>query len=42
METEILEETIIRIGSLMALGFGEAGSNIVATNLEAGIFKFYL
>jgi hypothetical protein len=26
METKILEQTIIKIGALLALGFGEAGS----------------
>jgi len=26
----ILEQTIVKIGALMALGFGEAGSNIIA------------
>jgi len=25
-ETEVLEKTIIKIGALMAVGFGEAGS----------------
>lgn len=29
-ETVILEETIIKIGALLALGFGEAGSKIIA------------
>ena len=28
-ETKILEKTIIKIGALLALGFGEAGSNII-------------
>eukprot|EP00747_Dinoflagellata_sp_TGD_P056142 gnl/TRDRNA2_/TRDRNA2_149934_c1_seq1.p1 gnl/TRDRNA2_/TRDRNA2_149934_c1~~gnl/TRDRNA2_/TRDRNA2_149934_c1_seq1.p1 ORF type:complete len:497 (+),score=86.92 gnl/TRDRNA2_/TRDRNA2_149934_c1_seq1:2-1492(+) len=29
METVILEKTIIKLGSLLALGFGEAGANII-------------
>jgi hypothetical protein len=29
-ELRILEQTIVKIGALMALGFGEAGSNIIA------------
>ena len=33
-ETSILESTIIKIGALLALGFGEAGSAIVAKNLK--------
>jgi hypothetical protein len=28
-ETYILESTIIKIGALLALGFGEAGSEII-------------
>jgi class 3 adenylate cyclase len=34
LETEILEQLIIKIGALMALGFGEAGSAIIAKNME--------
>ena len=30
METEYLESTIIKIGALLALGFREAGSEIIA------------
>jgi hypothetical protein len=30
METSILEKLIIKIGALLALGFGEAGSEIIA------------
>lgn len=30
METVVLEQTIIKIGALLALGFGEAGSKIIA------------
>lgn len=33
-ETVILEQTIISIGALLALGFGEAGSSIIAKNME--------
>jgi len=33
MEMVILEKTIIKLGSLLALGFGEAGSQIIASNM---------
>jgi hypothetical protein len=33
-ETEVLEDTIVKIGALLAIGFGEAGSSIIATNFE--------
>merc|ERR1712032_1028471 len=33
METVVLEKTIIKLGSLLALGFGEAGANIIGANL---------
>lgn len=33
-ETQILERTIIKIGALLAIGFGEAGSEIIAKNME--------
>jgi len=36
METVVLEQTIIKIGALLALGFGEAGSKIIAENMAAG------
>ena len=36
LETAILENLIIKIGSLLALGFGEAGSEIIATNMKNG------
>lgn len=36
METAVLEETIIKIGTLLALGFGEAGSEIIVTNIKRG------
>lgn len=35
-ETKILEKTIIKIGALLALGFGEAGSNIIKQNISLG------
>lgn len=36
METVVLEKTIIKIGSLLALGFGEAGAGIIAQNMKGG------
>lgn len=33
METVILEKTIVKLGSLLALGFGEAGAQIIAANM---------
>lgn len=33
-ETIILERTIVKIGALLALGFGEAGSEIIAQNMQ--------
>lgn len=33
-ETKIIEDTIIKIGVLLALGFGEAGSAIIGSNVE--------
>ncbi|OMJ86393.1 hypothetical protein SteCoe_12120 [Stentor coeruleus] len=35
-ETKLLENTILKIGVLLALGFGEAGSLIIGGNVEAG------
>ena len=35
-ETNVLENTILKIGVLLALGFGEAGSLIIANNVEKG------
>merc|ERR1712216_523549 len=32
----ILEKTIIKLGSLLALGFGEAGANIIRSNMKGG------
>jgi len=34
LETKILENTIIKLGSLLALGFGEAGTEIIGHNLD--------
>lgn len=36
METLILEKTLVKLGSLLALGFGEAGANIINKNMSAG------
>lgn len=36
LETVILEKTIIKLGSLLALGFGPAGANIINQNLVGG------
>lgn len=35
-ETVILEQTIVKIGALLALGFGEAGSKVIAENMAHG------
>lgn len=35
-ETAVLEKAIVKIGHLLALGFGEAGSKIIASNMSAG------
>lgn len=35
LETTILENTIGKIGALLALGFGEAGSEIIAKNMKS-------
>lgn len=34
METVILEQTLSKIGALLAIGFGEAGSMIIAQNMK--------
>jgi hypothetical protein len=39
METVILEKTIIKLGSLLVLGFGEAGARIIAQNLSGASSK---
>merc|ERR1719197_577305 len=36
METVVLEKTVIKIGSLLALGFGEAGAEIIGQNMTLG------
>ena len=36
METAILEQAIQKIGHLLTLGFGEAGSGIIAQNISSG------
>jgi len=36
METVVLEKTIVKIGSLLALGFGEAGAEIIGQNMQGG------
>jgi len=33
-ETAMLESIIVKIGALLALGFGEAGAEIIAENME--------
>lgn len=33
-ETAVLERTIVKIGALLALGFGEAGSEIIGQNMN--------
>jgi hypothetical protein len=33
-ETIIIENAIIKIGTLLALGFGDAGSEIIASNMS--------
>ena len=35
-ETTILEKLIIKTGALLALGFGEAGAEIIAENMSKG------
>lgn len=36
METEVLQNTLNKIGGLLAIGFGEAGSKIIAENMRKG------
>merc|ERR1719305_1665122 len=36
MESVVLEKTIVKIGSLLALGFGEAGAEIIGQNMRGG------
>ena len=33
-ETVVIENAIIKIGTLLALGFGDAGSEIIASNMS--------
>jgi hypothetical protein len=40
METAILEKLIMKIGALLAIGFGEAGSEIIAENMRGGMSFF--
>lgn len=40
METVMLERTIIKLGALLALGFGEAGAEIVGQNMASNAFAF--
>ena len=35
-ETKILEQTLNRIGELLNIGFGEAGSLIIANSIKSG------
>jgi class 3 adenylate cyclase len=42
METSFLMSTILRIGSLMKVGFGSAGVEIIRSNLEKGQTKNHL
>ena len=35
-ETEVLERAIVKIGYLLALGFGEAGASIIGQNMTRG------
>lgn len=34
-EPSVLQKIIVKIGALLAIGFGEAGSEIIATNMAA-------
>jgi len=36
METSILEKLIVKLGALLSVGFGEAGSEIIAENIKKG------
>ena len=36
LETEVLQNTLNKISSLLAVGFGEAGSKIIAENMQRG------
>jgi hypothetical protein len=39
LETATIEKTLLRIGSLLALGFGQAGAAIVAHNIKSNDFS---
>lgn len=36
METYVLQRLIMKVGALLAVGFGEAGSEIIAENIKKG------
>lgn len=36
METDILEQTLYKLGALMAIGYGEAGSRMIGENMSKG------
>eukprot|EP00931_Biecheleriopsis_adriatica_P057055 TRINITY_DN33835_c0_g1_i1.p1 TRINITY_DN33835_c0_g1~~TRINITY_DN33835_c0_g1_i1.p1 ORF type:complete len:1254 (-),score=233.37 TRINITY_DN33835_c0_g1_i1:36-3797(-) len=40
LETLILERTLIKLGGLLALGFGEAGAEIIGQNMQGGATAF--
>ena len=35
LETQILEQAITKIGHLLAIGFGEAGTKIISKNMTS-------
>lgn len=36
METDILEQTLYKLGALMAIGYGEAGAKLIGQNMASG------
>ena len=34
LETDLLEQTLYKLGALMAIGYGEAGSRIIGQNMK--------
>lgn len=36
METQLLEHTLYKLGALMAIGYGEAGSRLIGQNMSKG------
>ena len=38
VETEIIEQTLQKVGALMRVGFGAAGAEIIRQNLSSGVF----